>query len=178
MKAGTFSSPEQERQQIRRILQEIGATGSGAEAVASVRRGRWAIVFGRPVAGGAFTYPYRRIVLMRGLPYHDARSTLAHELYHAWRYPRALVDSVQQEYEAEAFAVQVCWELEALSGQERDVWFGVPRGAHHARIRQYSAWHHRCLPDEQPAGMAAWWYAMKQFVGLMALQHRKRAPGL
>jgi len=60
---------------------------------------------------------------------------LAHELYHAWRYPHVLVDSVQQEYEAEAFSVQVCCELEALSEQERDAWFCVPHEVHHARIK-------------------------------------------
>jgi hypothetical protein len=177
MKVSAVPSPEMERQQIQRILQEIGATGAGAEAVAVVQR-QWAIVYGRPVAGGAFTYPYRRIVLRRGLSYRDSRGVLAHELYHAWQYSHSLVDSVQQEYEAEAFSVQICCELGTISEQERDAWFRAPREVHYARIRQYSAWHYRCLPGEQPTGIVAWWYAMKQFVGLMALQHRKRAPGL
>jgi hypothetical protein len=110
------------------------------------------------------------------MSYNDSRGALAHELYHAWRYPHTLVDSVQQEYEAEAFSVQVCCELKALSEQERDAWFCVPHEEHHARIRKYSAWHHRCLASEQPAGIAACWYAMKQFLGLLTRQHRKRAP--
>ena len=176
MKANMVPSPEMERQQIGRMLQEIEATSAGAEAVQAVRRRRWAIVFGRPIAGGAFTYPYRRIVLMRGLSCRDSRGALAHELYHAWRYSRVLVDSVQQEYEAEAFAVQICCELGTISAQERDAWLSTPREVHHARIRRYSAWHHHCLPEGQPTGVAAWWYALKEFMGLLVRLPQKRAP--
>jgi hypothetical protein len=155
------------------MLDEIEATESGAEAVRQARAQGWRIGYGKPVAGGGFTYPYKRIVLGRGYRYVPTRSMLAHELYHAWRYGRVLVNSIQQEYEAEAFAQRVRYELGAISKRALEAWMGVPEEEHYRRIRSYSAWHARILPDRQPRGLAAVGHAILQ--GLTIWMSRRGA---
>jgi hypothetical protein len=144
------------------MLDEIGATQSGAEAARHARAQRWTIRYGKPIAGAAFTYPYKRIVLGRGQRYVPARNMLAHELYHAWKYGRALANSIQQEYEAEAFAQRVRCELGVISERALEAWNRVPEEEHYRRIRGYSAWHSRILPDRQPRGLAAVGHAILQ----------------
>jgi hypothetical protein len=155
------------------MLDEIGATESGAEAVRQARAQGWRIRYGKPIAGGAFTYPYGRIVLRRGHKYMPARNMLVHELYHAWRYGRAMANSIQQEYEAEAFAQRVRYELGVISERALAAWMGLSMEEHYRRIRGYSAWHARILPERQPRGLAAVGHAIWQ--GLTIWMARRRA---
>lgn len=163
-----------EKRQIEAMLAEIGDTPTGAAAVAHVRAKRWSIRYGKPV-GGAFTYPWKRISLRRGYSYRQTRAMLAHELGHAWKYPRALVDSAEQEYEAEVFARQVLAELGQVAERGQDAWFRVPREMHNERIWGYSQWHRATLPDRQPGGLRALWYAFRQAVGFLTGQPRRPA---
>lgn len=159
-------SDRMEQQEIKDMLHEIESTPSGAEAVKNLRRLGYRIRYGRPLGGGAFTYPWRVITLRRGHSYRATRSMLIHEVGHtAFSLPKRApwAASVQQEYEANRFWAQVSRELGALPRHRENVWFGAEHdvGLLYDEIRHASPWHRVALPEQQPQGLrgviwAAW----------------------
>jgi hypothetical protein len=148
----------EEQTQIASMLREIGATPTGSKAVKALRQQRYRVRFGRPLGGGAFTYPWKVITVRRGYPPHITRSMLIHELGHAHfmsRTGRLWSASVEQEYAANRFWAQVGSELDALSSREEAKWLGPGHdaGELYDEIRQASSWHRLSLPQNQPRGL-------------------------
>jgi hypothetical protein len=57
-----------EQAQIASMLAAIETTPSGGAAVEALRNLGYQVRFGRPLGGGAFTYPWKVITLQRGYP--------------------------------------------------------------------------------------------------------------
>lgn len=182
----------EEQRQIASMLREIEATPTGVTAVQAVRRQRYRVRFGRPLGGGAFTYPWRVITVRRGYPRQVTRSMLIHELGHA-RFlsnaGRLWSASVEQEYAANQFWAQVSLELDSLSSMEQGRWLspGHDPGALYDEIRQTSKWHRLSLPRHQPRGLPdkvwALWQAVTTTLWIPSLlrpwrrwHHRQGSP--
>ena len=156
------------RQQLDAILAEIDDTELGAYYLLYLTDNGWVIVVGNPIAGGGFTYPWKRIVIKPG-SYGDMRMAVAHELVHGAVYNGTLVDSIEQEYDAEFLSATILDELGVLPADRQEQWFGAQSlnvQEHFARIQGYSVWHSN-LPLNQPTGLAVVWEAVRQGVGLL-----------
>jgi hypothetical protein len=168
----------EEQREIAQMLQEIEATPTGAKAVNDLRQQRFRVRYGRPLGGGAFTYPWKVITIRRGYSRHVTRSMLIHEVGHASfiaESGRIWSGSVEQEYAANRFWAQVSRELDALSGGEQIKWFGQghDRSALYDEIRHTSTWHRLSLPVHQPRGLLdkLWsvWQAIASAVWIVRL---------
>jgi hypothetical protein len=148
----------EEQAQITSMLQEIEATPTGGAAVKALRQERYRVRFGRPLGGGAFTYPWRVITVRRGYSPFVTRSMLIHELGHTLFMSttgRFWSASIEQEHAADRFWAQVSRELGALSRREHVRWLGPEHDADalYDEIRQASTWHRISLPRHQPHGL-------------------------
>lgn len=168
----------EEQREIALMLQEIEATPTGAKAVNDLRQRRFRVRYGRPLGGGAFTYPWKVITIRRGYSRHVTRSMLIHEVGHASFIAdsgRIWSGSVEQEYIANRFWAQVSRELDTLSGGEQIKWFGQEhdRSALYDEIRRTSTWHRLSLPIHQPHGpldkLWAVWQAIASAVWIVRL---------
>jgi hypothetical protein len=176
-----------DQSKIAQMLREIEATPSGAIALDLLRRGGYRVRFGRPLGGGAFTYPWRVITLRRSYPFQIAREMLIHELGHvtyASKHGRLLSGSIEQEYEASRFGAEVSRELGGLSEAMGEEWFD---GNHdvsrvYRRIQQISLWHRLALPTHQRFGLQdmvwALWQAMASVTWIIPLLRPRRSKGL
>jgi hypothetical protein len=185
----------EEQREIAQMLHEIEATPTGAKAVNDLRRQRFRVRYGRPLGGGAFTYPWRVITVRRGYPRPVTRSMLIHEVGHASfiaESGRIWSGSVEQEYAANRFCARVSRELDALTGGEQIKWFGQEhdRSTLYDEIRHTSTWHRISLPVQQPHGLLdklwAVWQALFSVVWIVRLlrpnylrprgRHARHAP--
>lgn len=172
----------EEQREIAQMLREIEATPTGAKAVNDLRRRRFRVRYGRPLGGGAFTYPWKVITVQRGYSRHVTRSMLIHEVGHASfiaESGRIWSGSVEQEYLANRFWAQVSRELEALSGEEQLKWFGQEhnRSALYDEIRHTSTWHRLSLPVHQPRGLPDKLWALWQAIASVVWIVRLLRPG-
>ena len=163
----------QEQKQIAQMLEEIEATPSGAPAVSALRRHGHRVRFGRPLGGGAFTYPWKVITLRRGYPHHLTLAMLIHELGHIYfmsKYERLWSASVEQEYWANRFWAQVSSELGALPAWLEVKWLGPDHDfdALVEEIRRPSAWHRVALPTHQHFGLQDKIWALWQAIAAVA----------
>ena len=176
-----------EQAQIAQMLSEIEATPSGAPAVGALHRKGYRVQFGRPLGGGAFTYPWKVITLRRGYSHRVTLAMLIHELGHvsfASNHKRLWSGSVEQEYSANRFWAQVSSELGALPARLEAKWLGPDQdlGALAAEIRRPSLWHRVALPGNQRLGLQdklwAIWQAIASVAWIVsALQPRRFKRG-
>ncbi len=165
------------------MLGEIQATPSGAPAVNALRRLGYRVRFGRPLGGGAFTYPWKVITLRRGYPRHVTLAMLIHELGHvsfASNHQRLWSGSVEQEVAANRLWAQVSNELGQLPARLEDKWLGADHddGALAEEIRRPSAWHRMALPTHQRFGLKdktwAAWQAIASVAWIISLLRSTR----
>lgn len=167
----TQRAPEQT--EIASMLATIETTPSGEPAVDALRSLGYRVRFGRPLGGGAFTYPWRVITLRRGYSHHATQAMLIHELGHvvfASKHKRLWSGSVEQEYSASRFWAQVSSELGVLSANLESKWLGPDHDldALVSEIRRPSTWHRVALPPSQRYGLQdkvwALWQALASVV--------------
>lgn len=146
---------------IARYLDEIAQTPSGRPLVEWVRRHQPEIVFGTPITGGAFTYPWplKKIVIKDDYGEEWQRETLAHELAHMVRWNGHLVGSLEQEYDAYRIGAQIRCELAGCDWRRPDgqaaSWYpdlfgpGATRDAFITALRRRDPFY-AILPVQQP----------------------------
>lgn len=107
---------------IQKYLDEIEATPTGAPLVTWVRHHPFPIMFGKPLFGAAFAFPFplRAIVLLDMWGDEWLRETLAHELVHIVRWQKHMVASLEQEYDAYLTAAKVRCEHNGWSWIQPD----------------------------------------------------------
>jgi hypothetical protein len=174
-----------EQAQIASMLAEIEATPSGAPAVETLSRQGYRVRFGRPLGGGAFTYPWKVITLRRGYAPHVTQAMLIHELGHvlfASEHRRLWSGSVEQEYSASRFWAQISRELGILSASSESKWLGWDHDleALSEEIRRPSIWHRVALPSSQRYGLRdklwALWQAVATVTWVVPLLWAWRSP--
>ncbi len=178
-----------EQDQIAQMLGEIEATPSGAPAVNALQRLGYRVRFGRPLGGGAFTYPWKVITLRRGYPRQVTLAMLIHELGHvsfASKYRSLWSGSVEQEVAANRLWAQVSSELGKLPGRLEEKWLGPDHDfdALAEEIRRPSTWHRVALPTHQRLGFKdktwAAWQAIASVAWIISLlrptRFRRRRP--
>jgi hypothetical protein len=164
-----------EARAIKQMIEEIKATPTGGEAVEQLQRRRYRVRFGRPLGGGAFTYPWKAIRVRRGHAYWQTRSMLIHEVGHtafSSLHGKPWAASIEQEYEASRFWAQVNRELDALPEHLAGKWFGPEHdiSAAYEEIRNSSLWHRIALPRHQPRGFRdKLWAVWQAILALMWL---------
>lgn len=93
---------------IAKYLDEIEATPTGAPLVTWVRTHPFPIMFGKPLFGAAFAFPFPRLIVLLDMWGDEwLRETLAHELVHIVRWQKHMVASLEQEYDAYFTAAKV-----------------------------------------------------------------------
>jgi len=172
-----------EQAQIARMLGAIEATPSGVPAIYALQRQGYRVRFGRPLGGGAFTYPWKVITLRRGYSHHLTLAMLIHELGHVSfmsNYKRLWSGSVEQEYWANRFWAQVSSELGTLPARLEAKWLGPDHDfdAVVEEIRSPSAWHRMALPTHQHLGLQdkiwALWQAIASIAWVVPALHPRR----
>ena len=174
-----------EQAQIASMLADIEATRSGGPAVDALRKLGYRVRFGRPLGGGAFTYPWKVITLRRGHPQRVTLAMLIHELGHvlfASKHKWLWSGSVEQEYAASRFWARVSSELGILSAGLEAKWLGPNDDSSELanEIRRPTAWHRVALPSDQRYGLAdkfwALWQALASVTWVVS-RLRGRRPG-
>jgi hypothetical protein len=160
-----------EEKTIEQALSDIGETYFGSQAVEHVRSAGWTLRFGRPLGGGAFTYPGKVITVRRGHTYEQTRGMLAHEVAgHAWLYRGTLADSVEQELYSTTVEAAISLEMGSIEPGHRNIWLlphvDTSKPCHRSdrwqAIKQDSLWSQIALPMNQPQGLGAVLWAVWQ----------------